>query len=119
MMKKTKKYPSKIAKLVKVLEKLKKEDQGEEKVSQIINQWQQETQTQIARAITVIPLTSEELNQIEKRLSLILNEPVLVINEINKNILGGLKIITGSKIIDSSLAHLLNQYQEKIKEFND
>lgn len=67
---------------------------------------------------SVISLKEDELKQIEIILTEKLQKPVVIKNIIQKEIIAGLKIIIGSKIIDLSYATQLDQLHHKIKQFN-
>lgn len=70
----------------------------------------------LAQVISVLPLTTKELEQVKTQLTVLLGRPVLVKNIIQKDILGGLKIIIEGKIIDVSLAGQLNQLEDRFKQ---
>jgi F0F1-type ATP synthase delta subunit len=109
----------KIKKLIKLLKRLDKQPKGEEKALGILRQWQKKHKTNIAHVISAVPLTEEQLDEVEKRLGLIIKDKVIAVNKVNKNILGGLKIIINSKIIDSSLAARLQQFTKSGRKYND
>ncbi len=110
---------SKIKKLIKLLKRLDRQTKGEEKALEAINLWQKQNKTNIATVISAVPLSEDQLQTIEQQLSLMTDDKVLAVNKIDKQILGGLKIIIGSKIIDSTLAGRLQQFEKKVRQFND
>lgn len=70
----------------------------------------------LAQVISVLPLTTKELEQVRAQLTVLLGRPVLVKNIIQKDILGGLKIIIEGKIIDVSLAGQLGQLEDRFRQ---
>lgn len=70
----------------------------------------------LAQVISVLPLTTKELEQVRAQLTVLLGKPVLVKNIIQKDILGGLKIIIEGKIIDVSLAGQLGQLEDRFRQ---
>lgn len=70
----------------------------------------------LAQVISVLPLTTKELEQVKAQLTVLLGRPVLVRNIIQKDILGGLKIIIEGKIIDVSLAGQLGQLEDRFRQ---
>lgn len=70
------------------------------------------------QVLSVVVLSEDELKQIEVILMEKLQKPVVLKNIIQNDILAGLKIIIGSKIIDLSFATQLDQLRHKIKQFN-
>ncbi len=63
---------------------------------------------------SVILLTTEQIKQIETKVEKMLKIKVKLINRINKNILGGIKISINNVVIDYSLKNQLQELKETI-----
>jgi F-type H+-transporting ATPase subunit delta len=104
---------SKIEKLISLLEKINKQKQGEAKALKLIEDWQKENEALIAYVLSAVPLNNFEVKELQTNLGSLMDKPVVVINRIDKNVLGGLKITINSQIIDASLAGQLKKFQDK------
>ncbi|WIV12180.1 F0F1 ATP synthase subunit delta [Proteiniborus sp. MB09-C3] len=69
-----------------------------------------------ARAITAVPMEDEEMKKLEKQLSKKLDKKVLLSNEIDSTVMGGVLVKIGDKIIDSSIK---GRFEELYKDLNN
>lgn len=72
----------------------------------------------IAKAIayTIKPLTTDEHLALKEKLQYLTKKEIELINRIDKNLLGGVKIKLGDKVIDGTLRGKLNGLQNSLKE---
>ncbi|MDI3348363.1 F0F1 ATP synthase subunit delta [Mycoplasmopsis arginini] len=63
---------------------------------------------------SVNPLTKTEISKLEKKLSKDLNSKVTLINEIDKNLIGGIKIKVDEYLIDNSVLGKLNKIKSLV-----
>lgn len=61
---------------------------------------------------SVLALKKQDLKQLEKSLKKLLKINFVLENRIDEEIIGGLKIVSGSKIIDLSLQNQLNKIKK-------
>ena len=74
------------------------------------------TQTDLNRATvtTALPLSLDQKQVLKQTLSQLFKRPVRIKNNLDKRLIGGLRITWGGKIIDLSLDQQLKQLQETI-----
>ena len=63
---------------------------------------------------TVVPLTSDQTLELKSVLNHLFNHPVAVKNQISPDLLGGLSIKLGDKVIDISLKHKLDSLHQSL-----
>ncbi|MFH0863702.1 MAG: ATP synthase F1 subunit delta [Candidatus Gottesmanbacteria bacterium] len=80
-----------------------------ERLNQIINE-----EKDIAYVTSAVSLTNVEQDKILKYLYKIYNKNFVLKIDINKNIIGGLKIIVGDKVIDQSINGRIDNLVEKL-----
>ncbi|HBH11720.1 MAG: ATP synthase subunit delta [Clostridiales bacterium 38_11] len=69
-----------------------------------------------ATAYTIKPLTVEEQLALKEKLQHLTNKKIELINRIDVNLLGGVMIKLGDKVIDGTLRGKLNRLQNSLKE---
>lgn len=69
-----------------------------------------------AKAITAVPMDDKEMKKLEKQLSKKLDKKVLLSNEIDSTIIGGVLVKIGDKIIDSSIK---GRFADLYKDLNN
>ncbi|MBV1758806.1 MAG: ATP synthase F1 subunit delta [Dethiosulfatibacter sp.] len=69
-----------------------------------------------ATAYTIMPLTADEHLALKEKLQYLTKKEIELINRIDKNLLGGVKIKLGDKVIDGTLRGKLNRLQNSLKE---
>ena len=73
--------------------------------------WQKNNNEQSCKIISANKLTAEEITEINKILTNKFAKKIICTNIIDKEILGGIKIIIGSKMIDCSLANKIKLFE--------
>jgi len=68
-----------------------------------------------ATAITAAPLTKAQAGEIEKQVAAMTGKNVILTQDIDPDILGGLVLRIGSVMIDHSLRHQLDQLKQHVK----
>lgn len=68
-----------------------------------------------AKAITAIPMAEKEMKKLENQLSKKLDKKVLLSNEIDSTIIGGVLVTIGDKIIDASIK---GRFEKLYKDLN-
>lgn len=69
-----------------------------------------------AKAITAVPMKDEEMKKLENQLSKKLAKKVLLSNEIDSTIIGGVLVKIGDKVIDASIK---GRFEELYKDLNN
>ncbi len=69
-----------------------------------------------AVAITVEPMTENDLLQLQLKLSATSGKNVTIRNEINREIIGGVLIKIGDKVIDGTIKNRLNKMKEQLSQ---
>ncbi len=69
-----------------------------------------------AKAITTIPLGKREIEKLQKKLSEITNKTVILENEIDKSLIGGVMIKLGDKVIDGTIKGKLEQLENSLTQ---
>lgn len=67
-------------------------------------------------AETVVPMGEKEINDLREKLSSDMNKTIEIINEINPDLMGGLTLKVGDKIIDGSVKKKLNDLREELAQ---
>ena len=62
------------------------------------------------------PLTEAQLTKFEEEAGALLREKVQLKNKVDPDLLGGVKIMVGGKLIDASLRTQLNALEDKVKK---
>lgn len=74
-----------------------------------------EKNTLEASIVSVIELSEEQLKTIQKKLEQRTNKKIIITNEIDESILGGLIIYVGDQVIDGSIRSQLNNMKIELK----
>ncbi|RKD21977.1 ATP synthase F1 subcomplex delta subunit [Caminicella sporogenes DSM 14501] len=69
-----------------------------------------------AVAVTAIPLTEEEKNNLEEKLSELTGKSIKLTNEIDKNVIGGVLVKLGDKVIDGTIKGRLEELKENLAQ---
>lgn len=69
-----------------------------------------------AVAITAIPMKEEKLKQLQDKLSDVTKKTVILKNEVNKNIIGGVLIKLGNEEIDGTVKGRLEKLKEELSQ---
>ncbi len=67
-----------------------------------------------AKVISAIELTDKQVSRLEKEIESVLQMKVVLESEIDPNILGGVKIYTGTNVIDGSVTGRLDSFQKHL-----
>jgi F-type H+-transporting ATPase subunit delta len=67
-----------------------------------------------ARATTVFPLSPETVAKLKQALSKVMGKDVELSTDTSPEILGGIKLTIGDKVIDGSVAYNLKKLEEKV-----
>jgi len=70
----------------------------------------------VARVESVIPLEANEIEALEAKLSKVTGKTVTIDNVINPDIMGGLVVKVGDKVVDGSLKHKLENLKHELAE---
>tara|TARA_B100001250_G_C19628566_1_gene712702 strand:- start:3 stop:560 length:558 start_codon:yes stop_codon:yes gene_type:complete len=100
---------------LKVIEKNKRFAKLASIISEFININSQKRGDVIADITSADELNDEQKNNITKQLKSILGEKLSLSFDVNKNIMGGLIVKVGSKMIDTSLANKINKLKIAMK----
>ena len=65
---------------------------------------------------SAVPLSSQQLEKFEEEAGMLLKEKVKLRNKIDKNLLGGVKLLVDGKLIDASLRASLNLLDHELKK---
>ena len=68
------------------------------------------------KVYTAIPLSREQISELEKKLSAKYNKNVQLVNEIDKDILGGVLVRIGNEEIDGTVKSRLDDLSEKLSQ---
>ncbi|MFA5523166.1 MAG: F0F1 ATP synthase subunit delta [Tissierellales bacterium] len=68
-----------------------------------------------AKAITAIPMDDEEMKKLENQLSKRLDKKVILTNEVQSGIIGGVLVKIGDKIIDASIKGRFEELYKDLK----
>jgi ATP synthase F1 delta subunit len=74
------------------------------------------TKTLIARVKTVVPLEASQKQILQQRLEATYKKTVIIEEEIDKSILGGLIVIVGSDVIDGSVKNRLRDIKDVVEK---
>lgn len=69
-----------------------------------------------AVAITAIPMTQDDIARLEQKLSVVSNKQVMLKNEIDSSIVGGILIKIGDKVIDGTIRNRLWDIKQQLTE---
>lgn len=69
-----------------------------------------------AVAVTAIPLSDEEKNSLEEKLSKLTGKSIKLTNEIDKSLLGGVLVKLGDKVIDGTVKSRLEELKESLAQ---
>ena len=100
---------------LKVIEKNKRFAKISSIISEFININSQKRGDVLADITSADELNDEQKNKITKQLKSILGEKLSLSFDVNKNIMGGLIVKVGSKMIDTSLANKINKLKIAMK----
>jgi F-type H+-transporting ATPase subunit delta len=67
-------------------------------------------------AITAVPMKGEAQARLKDTLSKKLDKDIIIINEVDSTIIGGVLLKVGDKIIDGTIANELNSIRKTLKE---
>lgn len=70
----------------------------------------------VGKAITAVKMEEDELRKLEDRLSNKLNKKIELTNEIDKDVLGGVLVKIGDKVIDSSVKGQLDRISKTLND---
>jgi len=70
----------------------------------------------VARVESVIPLEANEIEALEAKLSKVTGKTVTIDNVINPDIMGGLVVKVGDKVVDGSVKHKLENLKHELAE---
>lgn len=111
-----KKEPKIVSQLLSLLLKAEQKKEWRDLVLTKIQQWQEKIKRKTILVISAVPLAKEELKQIEIILKREIKDSIIIRPVVKENILGGIKIIIGSQVIDFSIAGQLDEFQTKVKQ---
>ena len=63
---------------------------------------------------SAVPLTQEQVAEFEEQTGKLLREKIQLKNKVDKNLLGGVKILIDGKMIDASLRSGLNELRQNL-----
>lgn len=69
-----------------------------------------------AKAITTIPLGKREIDKLQKKLSDVTQKSVILENEIDKSLIGGVMIKLGDRVIDGTIKGKLEQLENSLTQ---
>lgn len=72
--------------------------------------------TVLAKVTSAVPLTEDQLRQIEEKFSAIVNQKVKVRAEVNASLIGGVQVMIGDKLYDGTLVHQIKQLSDNLKQ---
>lgn len=64
---------------------------------------------------SAVPLTEEQINKFEEQAGRVLKEKVKLVNKIDSDLIGGVKVLVDGKVMDASIKGRLNTLTHKIK----
>jgi F-type H+-transporting ATPase subunit delta len=68
-----------------------------------------------AKAITAVPMTEDELNALEERLSKRFNKRIQLSNLIDESVIGGVLLKIGDKVMDGSIKGKMEDIEKELK----
>lgn len=66
-------------------------------------------------AVTALPLSAEQIHRLTDKLAAITKKTILLSNEIDKDLLGGMQLDYDGKQLEDSIAHRLDTIRQKLK----
>ncbi len=67
-------------------------------------------------AITAVPMSQDEVNELQSKLSIKYNKTVILKNEIDESVLGGVLVRLGNEEIDGTVKNRLDKMKEQLSQ---
>ena len=85
-------------------------------VKETLKKSQTENDLSLAKVTTAIKLSDLEKKRIKKNLSDLLGRDMKIRNVVNKNVIAGMQIRIGDKVIDNTIQNKINKLGEKLAQ---
>ncbi len=72
--------------------------------------------TVLAKVTSAVPLTDDQLKQIEDKFTAIVKQKVKARAEVDASLIGGVQVMIGDKLYDGTLAHQIKQLSDNLKQ---
>lgn len=72
--------------------------------------------TVLAKVTSAVPLTDDQLKQLEDKFSVVVNQKVKARAEVDASLIGGIQVMIGDKLYDGTLVHQIKQLSDNLKQ---